>query len=185
MTEPVTDDARDLAAARAGDETARARLYDRHGPVVLALCRVRAARDAEDATQETFIRAFRMLDQLDCPEKFRPWLYGIARRVCWERNRARRRRAVHEERFGMVSMNCRPIADTAADVEQDDQLRRLDEALRQLDDRQRLAIHLHYLDADPERAAAEALGLSRSGYYKLLARARERLAALMGAMRIT
>ena len=53
-------------------------------------------------------------------------------------------------------------------------------ALDQLDDRERLAIHLHYLDADPMHAAELVLGLSRSGYYKLLARARQRLAEFMG-----
>jgi DNA-directed RNA polymerase specialized sigma24 family protein len=52
--------------------------------------------------------------------------------------------------------------------------------MERLDDRERLAIHLHYLESDPVKAAASALGLSRSGYYKLLARARERLASLMG-----
>ena len=35
----VSDDARDLAAATTGDHEAFARLYDRHAPVVLSLCR--------------------------------------------------------------------------------------------------------------------------------------------------
>ena len=47
-------------------------------------------------------------------------------------------------------------------------------------DRERLAIHLYYLEADPVNAAMSALGLSRSGYYKLLSRARENLAGLLG-----
>ena len=44
---------------------------------------------------------------------------------------------------------------------------------------ERLAIHLYYLDADPVGAATSALGLSRSGYYKLLSRAHGRLADLV------
>jgi RNA polymerase sigma factor (sigma-70 family) len=65
------------------------------------------------------------------------------------------------------------------DVARAEALDRLTEALDQLDGRERLAIHLHFLEADPVRAAASALGLSRSGYYKLLAKARRRLACLM------
>ncbi len=70
-----------------------------------------------------------------------------------------------------------PAPDTAEHAEN---LDRLTEALDQLEDRERLAIHLYYLEADPVKAAKSALGLSRSGYYKLLARARENLAALLG-----
>lgn len=70
-----------------------------------------------------------------------------------------------------------PRATIAA--EQGESLRRLDAALEALPDEERLAIHLYYLDPDPVRAAQECLALSRSGFYKLLARARARLSRLM------
>lgn len=57
-----------------------------------------------------------------------------------------------------------------------ERLARLGEALATLDEDERLAVHLYYLDRDPVAAARSALGLSRSAFYKLLARARERLA---------
>lgn len=64
-------------------------------------------------------------------------------------------------------------------VEHAEQMQQLDKAIDQLDDRQRLAIHLYYLEKDPVQSAQSALGLSRSGYYKLLAKARDSLAQLM------
>ena len=64
-----------------------------------------------------------------------------------------------------------------------EQLSRLTGALRTLADDERLAIHLHYLEDDAPQAAASALGLSRSGYYKLLVRARRRLASLLREVR--
>jgi RNA polymerase sigma-70 factor (ECF subfamily) len=188
MTPVAGDDAADLAAARAGDDAAFGRLYDRHAPVVMSLCRRHAPAEAEDATQETFIRAHRKLDKVESPEKLRSWLYAIARRVCSERRRATRRRARHEEGFAVnraaAQRGTRPgAAPAAADPtrrsEHAEQLDRLGAALHRLDDRERLAIHLYYLEADPVKAAAAALGLSRSGYYKLLGRARDQLAALM------
>ncbi|MBN1345224.1 MAG: sigma-70 family RNA polymerase sigma factor [Phycisphaerae bacterium] len=179
----MTDDTCDLTAAAAGDGQAFARLYDRHAGVVLSLCRRRASSEAEaeDATQETFVRAFRMLDQLDRPAGFRRWLYAIARRVCAERHRAARRRAHHEEQAVISRIDLSPPAIAAAEsVSQAEQLERLGLALDALADEERLAIHLYYLDADPVEAAASTLGLSRGGFYKLLARARRRLATLMG-----
>jgi RNA polymerase sigma factor (sigma-70 family) len=187
MTPVAGDDAADLAAARAGDDDAFGRLYDRHAPVVLSLCRRHARTEAEDATQETFIRAHRKLDKVEDPEKLRSWLYAIARRVCSERTRAARRRSRHEEQFAMnravsqagIPPGATAAADPSRRPEHDEQLDRLGTALDQLNDRERLAIHLYYLEADPVQAAAAALSLSRSGYYKLLGRAREQLAALM------
>lgn len=202
----MTPDARDLQAARRGGDAgalAFARLYDRHGAVVLALCRRHVPRgqggdaEADDALQETFIRAFQMLDRVDDPERLRSWLYAIARRVCAERRRAATRRTHHESLGATVMMNIAmeysplpgrgknevhgalggPPADGAAHAEQ---LARLDLALDRLSDSERLAIHLYYMDSDPIAAAREALGLSRSGFYKLLSRAKEHIAELMG-----
>ncbi len=178
-------EAADLAAAQAGDHDAFGRLYDRHAAVVLSLCRRLALADAEDATQETFIRAHRKLQHVEDANKLRSWLYAIARRVCSERTRSRRRRTRHEENFA-VNRALEPVSASAGEqapesVARSEDLERLDAALNQLDDRERLALHLYYLETDPVRAAVSALGLSRSGYYKLLARARESLGRIMSA----
>lgn len=184
MTDVMHDDASDLASARDGSDPERgaalARLYDRHAPVVISLCRQASGRggrdlaEAEDAAQETFIRAFRKLDQLVDLARFRPWLYAIAANVCAERRRAAGRRAKHEgEAMKLHTATLNHSAEPAP--ERAEQLDRLGEALMRLPDDERLAIHLHYLEADPVRAAMPALGVSRSGFYKLLSRARQRL----------
>jgi len=175
------DETVDLAAAQAGDHAAFARLYDRHAAVVLSLCRRLSLAEAEDATQETFIRAYRLLHKVESPNKLRPWLYGIARRVCSEHTRSQRRRKLHEDQAMLMRTAQRKAetSTTAETVAHAEQLQRLDGAIDQLEDRQRLAIHLYYLESDPVQAAQSALGLSRSGYYKLLAKARDRLAELM------
>ena len=184
------DEAADLAAAQAGDDDAFARIYDRLGPVVLSLCRQRSLSEAEDAAQETFIRAHRLLHKVENAGRLRPWIYAIARRVCSERSRAARRRARHEERAAVSRRQVRTsgrgasatgtaTGDPSRDSDHAEQLERLGTALQKLDNRERLAIHLYYLEADPVRAATGAMDLSRSGYYKLLARAREHLAGFM------
>ena len=204
MKEVMNEDARDLSAARSGGadgHAAFARIYDRHAAVVLALCRQNVTRsaggdaEADDALQETFIRAFRMLDRVEDPGQLRSWLYAIARRVCAERRRSAVRRSNHEARGAQVYMNAgtehipipgggkdghaRGAQTPAAGAEHTEQLELLDRALDSLPDRERLAIHLYYLEPDPVAAASSVLGLSRSGFYKLLTKAREHLAGLM------
>ena len=72
-----------------------------------------------------------------------------------------------------------PEATLDEPLDRAERLERLGAALDGLPDDERLAIHLFYLEADPVAAASSALHLSRSAFYKLLARARERLACLM------
>jgi RNA polymerase sigma-70 factor (ECF subfamily) len=76
------------------DEAALAALYAAHAPAVLRfladLLGDRAL--ADDAVQETFVRAFRRLSTVRDRERVAPWLFGIARNVSLELRRARRRR---------------------------------------------------------------------------------------------
>lgn len=200
----MTDDARDAQAALAArnDSAATpdahrafARIYDRHCAVVRALClrHLPTDTDADDALQETFLRGFRLLHELSDPDGLRPWLYAIARNVCAERRRSAARRNRHEqaaaeERIvmsGLASTNHSPhtarretpVPDAA---EKSEVLSRLTAALDELPDDERLAIHLYYLEPDPVAAAGAFLGISRSGFYKLLSRARDHLASILG-----
>ena len=175
------DESELLDRALDGDQAACASLYDRTAPVVLSLCRrsgLDSLTDAEDATQETFIRAFRQLHTLERRDRFRPWLYRIAHFVCSEKRRASRRRHQHED-VAMTMASIQHESTSGPDVEHAESMSRLGAAIDQLDERERLALHLYYLEADPVHAAQHALGLSRSAYYKLLARARDRLASIL------
>ena len=68
-------------------------LYQRHARPVGRFLRdlLGDAADAADATQETFVRAFLRLHTLDDAERAAAWLFGIARNVCLEQRRHRRR----------------------------------------------------------------------------------------------
>ena len=81
-----------VARARAGDPAAFRRLFERHGPAVRRFLRdlLRDAAAADEATQETFVRAFHRLGQLREDQKILAWLLGIARNVCHEELRRRR-----------------------------------------------------------------------------------------------
>lgn len=204
----MTDDARDAQAALAArtDSAAAplggaahrafARIYDRHCPVVRALClrHLPFEADADDALQETFLRAYRVLHEASDPTNLRPWLYAIARNVCAERRRAAARRLKHEHAAAQEHINmtgsgtlnhighARSNPAAHAPAEHAEALARLTTALDELPDDERLAIHLYYLDSDPIAAASSALGVSRSGFYKLLARARGHLASILGSV---
>ncbi len=77
------------------------RVYaDNHGPVLgYVLRRTGDPDDAADVIAETFLTAWRRLDDIPAGEATRPWLYGVARRVLANHHRGQRRRAALGDRL--------------------------------------------------------------------------------------
>ncbi|MDX1965245.1 MAG: RNA polymerase sigma factor [Pirellulales bacterium] len=83
-----------VIAAQRGDNAAFASLIQRHQQAVYAFLRARLLEpaDAEDLTQEVFLRCYTARAKFDSPHMVRPWLYGIARNLLREHIRRYQRR---------------------------------------------------------------------------------------------
>jgi RNA polymerase sigma-70 factor (ECF subfamily) len=83
--------------------------------------RIRARMDAEDLTQDVFIRAYRSISRLREPERFRGWLYRIAVNRVNDYLRKKRVRSIFKS------------SDEGVDIQPDaDQIREQPEALEQV-----------------------------------------------------
>src|SRR5918992_5185886 len=73
-----------LEAARGGDEQAFRELVEPHRGLLHAHCyrMLGSPYDADDALQETLLRAWRGLGRFETGRPLRPWLYRIATNVC-------------------------------------------------------------------------------------------------------
>lgn len=73
-----------IQRVRAGDRQAYARLVDRHKEKAMALAvrMLRDRRDAEEALQDAFVRAFHALPRFEGRSSFATWLYRIVFNVC-------------------------------------------------------------------------------------------------------
>ena len=77
-----------------GDRNAFRSLVERYQTGLLSYLtgRLGSIEGAEEAAQETFVRAFFALDRLKKPESFFSWLFGIANRVAKEELRSKKKR---------------------------------------------------------------------------------------------
>jgi RNA polymerase sigma factor (sigma-70 family) len=171
---PAATDTELLRAYAVGqDPEAFRALVERHGRLVLAVCRRRFGdiHAAEDAFQATFLALARNAGTVRRPEALAGWLIRSAERVC---GRARATAARRRTAESHVSLQL--PADPAADLTAREMLAALDAELDQLPERYRLPVWLAYWQGLSHTDAARRLGLSAGAFHGRLERGRRRLA---------
>ncbi len=158
------------------DETAFAELVNRHGPLVLRVCRrvLHHEQDAEDAFQATFLVLARCHGSIQKRESLTAWLYGVAYRTSMRAKRSAARRRNHEARSQLKRHGAsRPVS--AASPTWDDVQTILDEEIQRLPATFRAAFVLCVLGGKTVPAAAAELQWKEGTVSSRLTRARQRL----------
>jgi RNA polymerase sigma factor (sigma-70 family) len=139
------------------DEAAFTALVQRHGAMVLSVCRrlLHHAHDAEDAAQATFLVLVRQANAIRKKESIGSWLYGVAYRVSANLKRDLARRVKREGPAVDV-----PRADTTEEVAWRDVQVVLDAELMRLPEHYRAPLVLCYLAGKSRDEAAQELGWS-------------------------
>lgn len=186
------DDATDVAKARSGHDGAFQALVERHGRAVfrLAYRMTGNEQDAEDVVQETFLKAFKRIDQFEDRANFGTWLYRIAANCGYDALRARSRRerrladpASQEE----DAIDAIPSDDPAPDrlVWSAQLRRRVATAMTRLSERERAAFVLRHFEQMSTREIASALGLdegaAKHSVFRAVRKLREALEPIVAA----
>ncbi len=144
---------------------------------------VRDSEEAEEITQETFVRAHRRLSSLEDPAKLSPWLYRIATNLSYDRLRSSARRPPtdslsEEESVGGEPTDHAPSLDQL--IEQREMSSCVWEYLEGLPDSYRAVILLHDLQGLSNPEIAQLLEISLATAKIRLHRARNRLREALG-----
>jgi RNA polymerase sigma factor (sigma-70 family) len=157
---------------RLHDGAAFAALVQRHGPLVLSVCRrvLQHAHDAEDAFQATFLVLVRKAGSIAKPDSLANWLYGVAFRTARKARTSAARRRNYERQA--ITMG---VADLLPEVTWRELRATLDEELYHLPDKYREPLVLCYLQGKTNEEAAHQLGWPIGSMSARLARGRELL----------
>jgi RNA polymerase sigma-70 factor (ECF subfamily) len=163
-----------VRAVLAGDKAVYESLYDRYAPLIRAICYDTTGNlaDARDLAQDVFMRAYENLNRLRDPDCFGKWLVGIARWRCQEWLRRNLRMKGRPVELSEEQIAIQELPD-------DDRIELLRKMIAKLPEKERLALHTYYLQGKSADNARRVMGLSRSGYYRVLERARKNLKRLM------
>src|SRR3984957_9602726 len=149
-----------------GDEAAFDVIYERHRPVVLAVCMgvLGTPPDAEDATQETF-SALAVALRTRPPAELRPWLIRVARNASIDTTRRRRHRLLTLD-GEIPEVAARPAGGGQAE------LAVVLDGIRELPEGQRMALLMRELGGHSYAEIAEFLATDEEAVKGLIARAR-------------
>jgi RNA polymerase sigma factor (sigma-70 family) len=153
------------------DGAAFAELVQRHGPMVMSVCRrqLNDAHEAEDAFQATFLVLVHKARSIGRPESLGPWLHGVAYRAAARARHAAARRAREREAAAMTD------GDPSAEVVWRELRQLLDEELGRLAQKYRAPLVLFYLEGKTTEEVARQLGCPKGTVLSRLARGRDRL----------
>lgn len=169
--------ARTIAAAKAGDLDAFERIIRQHERLVLvtALRLLGNLADAQDASQEVFLRLYRNLGKVESSAAFPSWLYRVTVNVCHDLRRKRPASVPMEDAAQAAAGEADPLEAT----EHAERRHALDLSLRRLSEKERAALVLRDLEGLTTGEVARALGSSEATVRSQISKARVKMKDFM------
>lgn len=165
-----------------GDHAAYSALVEAHRDIAfrVAYLVTGAAADAEDATQDAFVKAFRQIRRFDSNRPFRPWLLRIVGNEARNRRRSEVRRLNYEVAASGRSEAGPPSEHPETAALRADIDRQLLAAVNRLPEKERLVVGLRYFLDLSGKEAAVAVGVPVGTIKSRLNRALQRLREEIG-----
>ncbi|MBP3679896.1 MAG: RNA polymerase sigma factor [Bacteroidaceae bacterium] len=153
---------------------------DRYGQQVFLLVAriVSCQEDAEELTQDIFLKAFRHLHSFKVESSFSTWIYRIAYNTAISANRKRKKQELHWDESLLANLTDEQV-DEVLDDESEERLARLNVALEKLDADERAMVTLYYMEDKPISELASIMSITESNAKVRLYRIRKKLYCLM------
>jgi len=174
-----------LIRAQNGDSEAYTQLLEAYQRAVFNLCyrMLGNAEDAEDAAQETFLRAYKSIRRYDLERPFSTWVLSIAAHYCID--------LVRRRRFQVVSIEDLTVPDIPdmspgieANLSKKEEQQGIRKLLERLDPTDRAAVVMYYWYDFSYEEISRALSLTESAVKSRLHRARRAMADELKGSRV-
>src|ERR1051325_6642429 len=162
-----------IDAAKAGDLAAFEQLMRQYERMVLvtALRLLGSIADAQDASQDVFLKLYRHLGSVEASAALPGWLYRVTVNACHDVRRKRRTSVAFEDAGELVSGQADPQQQTA----EEERRRVLQMSLRMLSEKEREALVLRDLEGLSTEEVARVLGSSAATVRSQISKARVKM----------
>ena len=153
---------------------------DRYGQQVFVLVDriVSCQEDAEELTQDVFLKAFQQLSSFKAESSFSTWIYRIATNLAISAVRKKRNDVLRLDDSVFANLSDTQV-DEALEDDSEEQMERLQQAMNQLEADERALITLYYLEEKPLAEVAFILGITDGNAKVKLHRIRKKLYVLI------
>lgn len=153
---------------------------DRYGQQVFVLVDriVSCQEDAEELTQDVFLKAFQQLSSFKAESSFSTWIYRIATNLAISAVRKKRNDVLRLDDSVFANLSDIQV-DEALEDDSEEQMERLQQAMNQLEADERALITLYYLEEKPLAEVAFILGITEGNAKVKLHRIRKKLYVLI------
>ncbi|MGL4852735.1 MAG: RNA polymerase sigma factor [Phocaeicola sp.] len=167
-----------------GDTNSFACLLDKYSNSVFSLIHkmVHNREDAEELTQDVFIKAFKSLSSFKGESTFSTWIYRIAYNTTISATRKRKREYTTIEEMALENVGEDEVAQMLGEESNEEQLNRLENALKLLPPEEQAIILLFYKEEKQIDEIAEIVNLKVSNIKVKLHRIRKKMFVLMRKM---
>jgi len=175
MSHDDPHEARVIARVQQGDAAAYDTLVAKYLARVIAIAYgiVRNSHDAEDLAQDAFVRAFQSIGRFRTNDPFGPWIYRIVTNLALD-VRKHRTKFQHEE-LGDGAIVAARRDDAELPAISNEIARRIDLALEELPEMQRIVARLHLVEQFDHQEIAAMMNLSEGTIRSHLSHARRKL----------
>ena len=149
---------------------------DHYGQQVFVLVDriVSCPEDAEELTQDVFLKAFQQLSSFKAESSFSTWIYRIATNVAISAVRKRKKEGIRLDDSAFANLSDTQV-DEALEDDSEEQLQRLQRAMEQLEADERALVTLYYMEEKTLAEVAFIVGLTEANAKVKLHRIRKKL----------
>ena len=135
---------------------------------------VSCQEEAEELTQDVFLKAFQQLSSFKAESSFSTWIYRIATNTALSAIRKRKNEVIRLDDSFFANLSDTQV-DEALEDDSEEQLQRLQRAMEQLEADERALITLYYMEEKPLAEVAFIMGLTEANVKVKLHRIRKKL----------
>ena len=164
-----------------GDVGAYAYLVDRHKKMAFNIAKqiIGNREDAEEVTQDAFLKAYQALDTYKGESKFSTWLYRIIYNAAISKMRKKKLNVTSIDEDYSATVNVKSTQSALQSLANEEQKNYINRALDKMNGDEKLIVTLFYLEENSVDEVSEVTGLSVANVKVKLHRSRKKLYGIL------
>ena len=164
-----------------GDNTAFAILVDRYKDLIytLALRMVKSREEAEEVSQDTFLKVFKSLSKFKGDSKFSTWIYRVGYNTCLDRLKKNKREHQTVAIDEFTEHQIKTLDNALDNMELEERKQAIQDCLQLLPSKDAYLITLYYFEELSLEEISKIIGVAANNVKVKLFRSRKKLATIL------